>query len=655
MFRRTIATALGAFAMFWAVSSGAQPQDPDPASLGPVAPVAPLPAPPVAAPEELAVSPVETLTMVTPMQTPAWAEPPRNLSATERERMRVRCEHREAGCDPVALLGSLERTALDRALLARSLTVDPAPWGKTLGKIHVVNHNVFGPRDALRFFNWFHVRTREHVIEREVVLRPGEVWDQAKVDESARRLRDPVFSVVAFIVPVASADPGKVDLLVVTKDVLSLRFNSDYRYQNGKFTFLTFSLSENNFLGLRKLAAVVYEMDLGTVGIGPLYIDKNVGGKKLDLRIRGQVLSNRDALLRNGDFVREGSESSIAFSRPLWTLDSDWGMGVDWTHRYAIERAFRESGLRTYDAPETSENDAIPWQYRQRRYGISVGAVRAFGKRVENRVKFGYAVESQRPSLTGEFSASEAARESFVRNVLPRSEFSSLLYTSYEFFTPRFREVRNVASFDVAEDVRLGPSADAQVAVALEGLGSDRNFARFSLGARYALAVGADGFLFASATSGARLEGGDLIDNSGTAVLRVVTPSFRLARVVSEVRLASLWNDAQNRYYTLGGDNGLRGYGINEFEGLRRLVTQTELRTSSVPVWLTKCGLVAFYEAGGAAASLRSMKLFSDLGFGLRILIPQLSSELLRLDLAFPLGRDGAGPMRITAGFRSEF
>src|SRR5690606_14317958 len=43
---------------------------------------------------------------------------------------------------PFADLGGYEATALAKALAERGLTIDPAPDGKRIGTIHVVNHDV---------------------------------------------------------------------------------------------------------------------------------------------------------------------------------------------------------------------------------------------------------------------------------------------------------------------------------------------------------------------------------------------------------------------------------------------------------------------------------------------------------------------------------
>ena len=150
-------------------------------------------------------------------------------------------------------LGTLERGAVDAALAERGLTVDPAPDGKRVGTLHVVNLDVFQPSDGRLFewFNHFHRTTREHHIRRESLIASGALYDQALVDETVRNLRnqstydanDMGLSGVVAIVPVQTPVPGTVDLLMVTRDLWSLRFNSDWNFQPGYLYTLNASLS----------------------------------------------------------------------------------------------------------------------------------------------------------------------------------------------------------------------------------------------------------------------------------------------------------------------------------------------------------------------------------------------------------------------------
>jgi hypothetical protein len=577
------------------------------------------------------------------------------LSPEQKLAIRQACERHEPACDPVALLGSLERAALVRALAARGLTIEPAPWGKPLGKIHVVTQQVFADSDGLLdLLNVFHVTTRERVIERLVVLRPGDTWSQAAVDETARALRDPVTTSLAVVVPVRSESDGKVDLLAVTRDLWSLRLNSSYRFEDGTFTFWSLSLSENNFFGSHALAAAVLSVDLGTVGVGPLLMKNNIAGRHIDARLRAQLLLNREALQQRGEFVSDGSSSEIDVSRPLWKLDSRWGAGISWRHRFSVVRQYEGTSLRTYDAPETAGDDMIEREYRMRVIDMTPTVVHGFGGDAwKHRLTLGYTLETARPRVVDDFAGSPEVEAAFVRDVLPRSERNSVLFLTYNLFEPRYREFRNISTYDLAEDLRLGATLSATAGVGLRALGSEADFVRGSLTAGHVVPLGPDGTLSASVTVAGRRQGGDFIDMSATTLARAVSPTFGWFRLVGEWRTSALIRETQNRFLTIGGDNGLRGFGINQFIGQRRWVARVELRTLPAKLKFLRLGAVGFYDAGGAADRYADLPYHHDVGVGVRLLVPQIAAELMRFDLALPL--DGGGGPRFIGGFESEF
>src|SRR5262245_20409157 len=60
-------------------------------------------------------------------------------------------------------LGRLEQESVDDAMAGLGVRVDPAPQGKTVGKVFVVNQDVFSKRDwYFQLFNVFHRTTRSH-------------------------------------------------------------------------------------------------------------------------------------------------------------------------------------------------------------------------------------------------------------------------------------------------------------------------------------------------------------------------------------------------------------------------------------------------------------------------------------------------------------
>src|SRR5262245_41515507 len=104
---------------------------------------------------------------------------------------------RGAAAAEEAPLSDYEKDSIRFALEEVDGTIDPNPDGKWVEGIDVVTLDVIEPRDpAPGFLNAFHVTSRKAIIEREVLLRPGERYDRDRVEESERNLRVRQLSVV---------------------------------------------------------------------------------------------------------------------------------------------------------------------------------------------------------------------------------------------------------------------------------------------------------------------------------------------------------------------------------------------------------------------------------------------------------------------------
>jgi hypothetical protein len=577
----------------------------------------------------------------------------------DRAAAEERCTARDPGCDWVASLSGLERATVVRALAVRGYVVDPSPWNKVIGKVHVYNEEVFAEGGAfLEFFNNFHVTTTEATIRSESVVSPGEVWDQQRIEETARRLRDPLWTSIVAVVPVRSPDPGKTDVLIVTRDIWSLRLNTTYTYQQGRLTNLVTSLSENNLLGRRDVLSAALTMDQGSIAVGPLFIDKNLFGEHYDLRAQVADIFTRDDLTKHSTLHSEGTQSTITLTRPLWTLATEWAAGAQFTHRYAIERQFLGTKLRAfqYTDPTTMETTLFGREYEMRKWSTSAYLTRQWGSEFKQQLSFGHTVVSQRPHPLEDFAGTPAQRDAFVGSVLPRSEVTSVPFVEWIMFMPRYRTLRNIATFDLAEDTRLGPDLDITLGYGLEVLGSDHNYPRLSGTAGWTLPWGRDGFARASGGLASRYLGGAWIDIVGTGLIRAATPGLGgVVRLLGQAQIAARWRDSQNQFYAIGSDSGLRGYTINEFTGKRYVSLQLEARTLPYPIWVLRLGGVVFYDLGGANDLLPRLKLHQDAGLGVRMLVPQTSAQVLKLDFAIPFDGASRGTLRFLAGFGSEF
>lgn len=131
-----------------------------------------------------------------------------------------------------------------------------------IDSVVVISEDVFGRLEELsqagflaRSANALHIRTRSATIRRTLLLSKGDVFDSARVVESARALRNlGVFRQVGM-------DTARIDdrlfLIVMTADGWSTRPTASFSTAGGDETW-SIGLAEENFLGTASEAAVAY-------------------------------------------------------------------------------------------------------------------------------------------------------------------------------------------------------------------------------------------------------------------------------------------------------------------------------------------------------------------------------------------------------------
>ena len=583
-----------------------------------------------------------------------------------------------ARADGYAGLGELERGAVDTALAARGLNIDPAPAGKVVGAIHVVNLDVFQPADGglLVWLNHFHRTTREDHIRRESLLLPGMAYDPALCDETMRNLRnknpyafnDPTWSSMVAIVPVQAAAPGTVDLLIVTRDTWSLRFNTDYNYEPGYLITLSTSLSENNLLGWRKHVALAYRLNPGDMGAGPTYLDPNVLGTRLRLTAAFyEIWARRLGEVAAGP--REGYWGWLRLEYPVYALSRRWGGFIDGSYTTSVARSISGSTLRVFNPgtgtcaapgePDFAGADpAAACALRSRVGSLSSGITRSFPRSwLIQRVSAGNEFALNRLAFLPDFPVAE--RDAFAQAFFRPSERTSSLYLQYQTFTPRYRTYRNLDTFDLVEDQRLGPWVTLKLGRATTWLGSDADFFVLRTEAHWNLDL-LDGFQSLGASWDSRRYAAGWRDQWGQAQLYAYSPM--LARSFRIVLAGNLGFQADNvhrgRSY-VGGLQGLRGYPVNFFWGYDFYAVHLEVRSAPVALASLRLGALIFADAGHAADTWQALQLFADAGVGARLLIPQLNVDVVRCDWAFPFRGYGqvkpGWPGRLFCGFRQGF
>jgi len=578
-----------------------------------------------------------------------------------------------ARAEGYAEMGGLERGAVDVALSARGLAIDPAPEGKLVGFIHVVNLDVFQPSDGglLEWFNHFHRTTREYHIRRESLLVPGLLYNPALVDETTRNLRnrttysanDPPLSSIVAIVPVQTATPDTVDVLIVTRDVWSLRLNSDWVFGLFAQDIPSFraSVSENNLFGWRKQPALAFIMDQGEVWLGPNYLDPNLLGTRLRFTAAFyEIWARRTGELAAGP--REGSSSWLRVEYPFYALSMRWGAFVDGGYTTRVIRYITSSQgtdnratlaryLPAADGsasgacvvPTTQPGDPYPTltadcAWRSRVGGVTSGVTRSFPSPwLVQRVTIGNEFQLTRLSFLPDFPATPALRQPFAAQYFGPSERTSSLYLQYEVFTPRYRTYRNLDTFDLGEDLRLGPWVTLKFGRASTLLGSEADFFPLKSEAHVNLGL-LGGFQNIGVSWEARLYDHGLGDQLLTGQFYAATPVLaRSFRIVVSGRTGLLAENKHRARVYLGWTEGLRGYPINTFYGYNYYLAHIEVRSMAFSLWSLRIGGLLFADAGHAADTWQGLALYDAAGAGLRVLIPQLNADVLRCDWGIPL------------------
>lgn len=559
-----------------------------------------------------------------------------------------------AAAAPARAERSYEDERLERVLETHGLELVADPDGRPIAKVHLVRHDVFVEDEMWpTFLNVFHALSHEDVISRELLFAVGDPYDPKRIAETTRALRDQgIFAFVRIVAvrpvrPVRSESSAPstsidntdtpVEVLVFTRDLWSLRLESSFSFNDGRFDRLSLTLIERNLLGRNVQAAVSFDLLPMTWSLGGSFVDRRILSSRLSLSASMALVFRRD------DSNLEGSYGSLSFGLPLWDLRERWGFGFSVAWNETVARQLSGTRLLTYDDPQTPTAETVPRIWYQDLVTTSLSASRQLvTDHLIHRLSFGYAASIRRfePHPDTALTADSELERAFIEDVLPPTRDQLYPYFRWQFFTPTWQTFTDLAAFGLSEDVRAGVGFDLALAFPLEAFGSDVDAMTFELGLTATLADAPHGALvdlFAGLYG--RLEQSELIDQLYRVRLRGASPRLFFGRFVFSADLESRVADSARSLVTLGGDNGLRGYPSQYFYafGGDRLRLNLEARSLPLVIGSVHLGGVLFFDAGGVADRLANLDLSSSLGLGLRVLLPQFNRFAFRFDVGFPL------------------
>ncbi len=543
---------------------------------------------------------------------------------------------------PVSERAGYEGALIQDALSSLSVQRELEPEGKKIGEVKIVTGDVVGPRDPWpRLVNIFHVVTKDGIIRREVLLKPGEPYRELAARETERILRTlgsgtDILS-VARVLPVASPVPGQVDVLVVTKDLWSIRLNSSYTLVGTALRYLRVRPSEQNFLGRNKQLSLDFELDPATTSLGLIFSDRRFLGTPLTFAQSGSIILNRDS------GRAEGFKTGLSLGRALYALQDRWSYGVE--AAWNVQRARRFRGVEVIELPYPSAEApqaSVPFEYRSQVAVASAYVTRSYGYAVKTDVGLNTGIYrfSFRPGVT--LPADQ--RDWLNDNFLPRSEAATYLGASLSRYEARYVVLRNMDSFALSEDFRLGPSMVAAVRYAPPAL-YDNHFAELGAALRYRFYKGDDLFSVSSAAAvrwvpGATGEGrnGNWVNRRVALELLNYSPRVWIGRFVSRLLMDLRFDDLDNPLNFLGGATGLRGLSDAALSGPHQAIWNLEYRTRPWVVATLHLGGVLFWDAGSAFT--RGPDFTHTVGLGMRALFPQLDTFPIRIDFGYVVRGD---------------
>ncbi len=491
--------------------------------------------------------------------------------------------------------------------------------GAVIGTIHYDIRPIFDNDDEredgwfYRLINRFHITTRDSVVATQVTFKRGEPFEQRKLAETERLLRQNRYLHDAKV-RVTGYQDGKVTVTITTTDIWTLTPGISITRSGGE-NRTKFELEDLNLLGTGAALTLQRTKNVDRRSSIVRFSDRNLGRTWVRLDFEYADSDDGNTLFTN-------------LARPFYALDSRWSAGIQLFDNESDERLF-SLGRETAGF------------HRQRRFadlfggwsaGLQGNWVRRYFVGVTlDEAEFSPPVVSTLPAL------------------LPADRKLVYPWIGFELLENQFLAAENLDQIGRTEDLYLGTRISARLGWSGESFGADQDGLIYS-------AVAQTGFgsperhmlLVNAALSGRRTR----IGSNNT--LTSFQARYFYRRSEKSLAFASVTASHGNRLDVdnlriLGGDTGLRGYPLRYQTGDSRALVTVEQRyfTDWYPFRLVRVGGAVFFDAGRTwgtnPVGERNFGWLKNVGVGLRLGSTRgLSSKTIHLDLAFPLDGDSS-------------
>jgi hypothetical protein len=491
--------------------------------------------------------------------------------------------------------------------------------GAIVGNFVLVKSDVFDLTDErensflYRLVNKLHIITKDQVIEKQLLLVPGDLYSKRLSDESERILRRNRYLYHVAITPIAASD-GVVDLRVSTRDVWTLKPSLSLSRKGGEDKTI-FGVHELNLFGRGQTVRVERAEDVDRTSKSFEFGDAHFGDSWV----------STDLLLADNS---DGYTKRLAIIRPFYALNTPWSAGVT---------AFDNDQRSTlYDLGDA----AAEYRHERERFTAFGGWSAGLRDGWVRRYTTGVVLDDNRFSEV-------------VDATLPTAipEDRDLLYPFFELelLQDQFETTRNREQIGETEDFFTGTRFSARLGYASENIGADRDAILYT--ASYSRGFGAidkTALLVSTWASGREESSGSANALVGVSA-RYYSPQSEKRLFFAIIRAEQGHNLDLDNPVELGGDSGLRGYPLRYQSGDASFLFTIEQRYfwDVYPFRLFRVGGAIFADVGRTwgdnPVGGESAGWLRDVGFGFRFAPTRTGTrKILHLDIAFPLDGDAS-------------
>lgn len=531
---------------------------------------------------------------------------------------------------PWSAYGQVERDAIVAALCEADLQPASAPEGRRICATSTFREDPFVATEQIPLWlNALHATTREQTLLDLARLPAAAVWSDALRLDLARRMATQGVLAVAVGVPVVSRTCSDgVDLLLVTRDMWSLRFIARPELDAGRLTRITLGATENNLAGRHLQVAVVGYKDRDFWEVGPVVQQRRIGGTMLAGGLSGAAIFTPDLDLA------PGYRASASLGRPIETAadSTGWSLAAALQdRRFAI---YDGPAVARYDNPATEVAERVEAIWQSRSASANLSTTWATGTAWRQLYTPYLAWSSASYDLA--VPATAELRDAFRAELLPDDETRAGPGLRWTLFESRYRTLQDFRLFGLGEEVRDGPTVILDASASDPLLGASRATQRLSADLSWnGGPLGDD--LLRLAAGGALVYGGGVEDVVGWSELRLVSPPSLLGRLHLRAGWVERGRNRSRSYETAGGDAALRGFSPAALRSEGLLRGNLEWRSRPVRPRMARIGAVVFVDAAAPRGDTNVESPLLSAGLGFRSFLPQVASFVWSADVGFPL------------------